>query len=321
MKEITRQTLLINLLQTIGIILFISLSTTIFGKQEGLTAVATVTALLMFLYLPMPCQSFQGTLATSLGFLFFGTIASLNLMVSPLLMLPINLLGITLLMLLFGQQFLYKFFMPYILVYIFAATTDIPDFSFPRRLAYLLVSSVLIAFIYYFRYRQHTDKTPFFQKKNLTWALLQPALLMSVGISLALYLSQVFHLEKGMWICMTVMSLTQLHPSETTRRFKGRLIGTLLGTFTYLLFFSYLIPESYHLLFVMVSAFIYAFIENYVIQLIFITMNVLYASKELFSLDVALYQRFSFIILGSIIVFSLLAIMNLIKKSPLIKQP
>lgn len=312
MKAITPRSLIINLIQTLAIILFISLSTHFFGQQEALTSVATITALLMFLYIPLPTHPLQGALATSSAYMLGGSIASLNLLIHPLIALPLNILTITALMILFGQQFQYKFFMPYTLIYIFASTTEVPDFSISQRLSYLALSSILIGLLYYSRYRTKSDERPFFKLSVLTPKLFQTALMMSLGISAALLLTHSLHLSKGMWIAMTVMSLTQLHPEETKQRFRFRLLGTVSGTILYVLLFTVLVPEHYHIWLVMIAAYIYAFVDNYFIQLIFITMNVLYASKELFTFNDAFMQRLGFILLGSLIVFSLLTLTKLI---------
>ncbi|QIL46775.1 hypothetical protein G7081_06700 [Vagococcus coleopterorum] len=302
MKDITRKSLLINLIQTIGLILFINFSTQLFGAQEALTSVAAVTAILMFIYIPLPTSGLDGTLLTSIGFFTCGTLASLNLVLPVLIMLPINIISILALMLLFGRPFQYKFYMPFILVYIFSSTTEVANFKLSTRLLYLSVASVIIAIIYFARYFKQKNEQHLLRLNNCSQELRHASLVISLGVSIALLAIDFFDITKGMWICMTIMSLTQIESHHTKTRFKHRIIGSLMGTMIYLIIFSWLVPSQFHIIVVLLAAYIYSFIDDYIIQMIFITMNVLYAAGEIFSFNEAFITRISFILLGSILV-------------------
>lgn len=124
---------------------------------------------------------------------------------------------------------------------------------------------------------------------------------MSLGVSLALFFGKLWHLPKAMWIAMTVMSLTQIEKEVTKQRLLQRVSGSLLGILSYLLLFHWLIPASFHLFTVLCLTFIYSFVTHYRLQLIFITINVLYASVLPGNLIATIQHRLLFIALGIII--------------------
>lgn len=315
MKEITKQSLIFNLIQTICIIAFISLCTQVFGQQEALTSVATVTTLLMFFFIPLPTSGIEGTLLTSIGFFSFGLLASLNLVLPGLIMLPINMISILTLMLVFGHPFQYKYYLPFILLYIFSSTTEVADFNIKTRILYLAISSLMIAIVYYSKHHHTKDAPHLLQKSNLSQKLRHAALVLSLGASISLFLIDHFNITKGMWICTTVLSLTQIESEHSKLRFKHRIIGSLVGTITYLLIFSVIVPSKFHMIAVLLVGYVYSFVEDYFIQIIFITMNVLFAAREIFTFGEAFATRLTFILLGSILFASISYLLNYLKSS------
>lgn len=303
MKDITKQSMKDNLIQTVGIILFISIMTHLFGEQEALTSVAGITAILMFKFLPLPTSFYKGLLYSSVGFFVSGSIASLNLMTDSLCLVLINSVTIFSLILLFGTPFSYKFYIPFILAYIFSSTTEAASFNIETRLLSLGVISLCIGLMYGISHKGSSNlTTPVLHPYTIQQDLLKASIVMSLGISLTLFITHKLNLPRSMWICMTIMSLTQLDSSISTDRFKKRILGSIIGTGLYLILFIILIPNNYHFIIVLLTAYMYSFISDYFIQIIFITLNALYAANSIWPIHQAIGTRFGFIIIGSIVV-------------------
>ncbi|MCF6515590.1 hypothetical protein GSH19_05410 [Lactobacillus sp. S2-2] len=299
MTKLTKKNITTNFIQIIVIFIYINLLTSLFGMQESLTGVALITALLMFINIPLQLSPKKASLMVSTSFLLYGTIATLNLIVPFYLMIPINLISIYTLMCAYSNNFKYKIFMPFILLYIFDSTTDMNNFNLKNRFLCLLLTSVLLGIVYFIKNKNDANNV---QSPHVKLESHYVSILMSVGISLSLIIINCFHLSKGMWICMTVMSLTQISVNTTKQRLLRRIMGTITGILIYFVIFSILIPVQYHLYLILILAFVFSFIKNYFVQIIFITFNVMYSTENLFSLNQAILQRISFIILGCLIV-------------------
>lgn len=307
MKAMTKESLVKNLIQTLGIITFITIWTRVFGQQETLVAVAGITGLLMGLHLSLPTSFKEGILASSVGFFVFGSIASLNIIVATPLFFVVNLASIVALMFLFGTPFQYKHYMPYILVYIFAATTPTEGFSLQTRLLSLGVMGFCLGIVYWMKHKKTKTTVPTLMD-IAKWQpeLMKVSLTMGLGISIVLLVQQQTHFPRAMWICMTIMSLTQMDRSVSKERFKKRLLGSAFGMIGYILLFEMLVPVEFQYILVIVLTYIYSFAEDYLIQVVFITLNVLYAAQVTWPLGTAFVTRMGFILVGSALMVSAL---------------
>ena len=304
MKEINKKTIVYNLMQIIFIVVFISISTTLFGQQEQLTAVAAVTGLLMFYYVPLPINPKAGSLLVSLPWPIVGLIsylASLNSWAGFIL----NFTTLFVLTLLMGKPFHFKYYIAYTLLYIFSATSVTADFDLANRLVYLSLVGIISFVTYYIKHHQTQNDTPIaimIREALNDIPLIQFSLKMSLGISLVLLITSLKYFDKSMWICMTVMSLTQLDSTVMKERMVYRTFGTLIGIVCYLLLFQFIVPTHYAIYLTLILGYIYTFIEDYFIQIIFITMNALFAAQAIWPTSGAILHRISFILLGACLV-------------------
>ena len=308
MKKINRHSIISSLVKLTIIILFISSFTAVFGSQEALTSVSAITGILIFFYVPLNLSVKTGALVTGGSFFILGLLASLNLFLPIGLSLIINLLSIFLMICLFGRPFAYKLYVPYILLYIFASTTSPLEFKLSIRIAALAFSALIITGIYYFRHQKSSGTETLKSMltiKSIPHEILHVAFTMAVGISLTLLVSQILHFEKAMWICMTIMSLSQIETQIFKDRFKQRMFGSLVGIVVYGILFSLLVPSHLHLPLTLFLAFVYNFLDDYFLQVILITVNALYAANVIWQFNVASINRLLFILIGSLIVYAL----------------
>ena len=126
---------------------------------------------------------------------------------------------------------------------------------------------------------------------------------MALGVSLAILIGRIIGSEKGMWISIAVMSLTQPQFEETKERMKKRILSTIIGFAIFILLFKIIIPSEYIALASMALGYIYTFVEEYGIKMIFVTINALVASMHLFTTPVAMQLRLGFLLIGAVLIY------------------
>lgn len=94
------------------------------------------------------------------------------------------------------------------------------------------------------------------------------------------------------------MSITQPHFDDTKTRVKERFFGTLIGSAIFVLIFVYLVPQQFSSIVLLILSYIYTFIKEYKIKMIFITMSSLGAAMILFQPGVSVPMRIAFIVVG-----------------------
>ncbi|WEG72471.1 FUSC family protein [Vagococcus intermedius] len=315
MKEINRTTMKNNFFMIAKIILFITAITFIFTKQETLDAVAVVTGFLMFSYSPLPFKYKHATTFLALSFPLIGFLtflASLNIWFGLL----INLIGIFFVTLLTSQPFNYKLFMPFILLVIFSNSGIYSGIILSVRMVFLLISGIVIATIYKKKHPNTVDKPSLatclianFKKVEIR----KFSIKLTLALTTALFISQYFQLERGMWLCMTVLSVTQLTQNDMKRRIGERALATIIGCAVYFLLFHLLVPSDYTIILTFSLAYIYQFLDTYLLQTTFNTMNALSATSLMWPTTIAIETRVLFLLAGILLVLIVYLIIELPK--------
>ncbi len=173
----------------------------------------------------------------------------------------------------------------------------------PRRLIALFVGGALIALVYYFSHRKkddsdHMNISEMIKTINKDTLQFNFSLRMALAVSIAMLLGSILGFQKSMWISITSMSITQPHFDDTKTRVKERFFGTLIGSAIFVLIFVYLVPQQFSSIVLLILSYIYTFIKEYKIKMIFITMSSLGAAMILFQPGVSVPMRIAFIVMG-----------------------
>ena len=173
----------------------------------------------------------------------------------------------------------------------------------PRRLIALFVGGALIALVYYFSHRKkddsdHMNISEMIKTMNKNTLQFNFSLRMALAVSIAMLLGSILGFQKSMWISITAMSITQPHFDDTKTRVKERFFGTLIGSAIFVLIFVYLVPQQFSSIVLLILSYIYTFIKEYKIKMIFITMSSLGAAMILFQPGVSVPMRIAFIVMG-----------------------
>lgn len=285
------------------VMLFVMLFTMLFSNDNSYIGVAMITGIMMFkyvdLYIPYKKSPF---LITGL-FLLIGVSAWLS-QFNPFTGFLINFITIVIFLTLSSADMNSKSYMPFILCYIFIQANPVADNMMPLRMLALLVGGILVSFTYAFFHRKSDYKHPI----HALFKLLHPDTLhfqfimrMALGEAIAMFLGDFFQIPRYMWIALTIMSLTQPFYAKTKERIKHRFIGTICGALLFAFVFQWLIPSEYLAVCFLLLNFIYTFITDYKIQMVFITINSLNAAMILFDTKTSVFLRIVMICTGILI--------------------
>lgn len=271
-----------NLITIIIIVGFVIVFGMIFGTENELIGVGTITGILMFRQLGCGLDKKQAfgliiqlsiTLATSSLLSSFGLLYGLIA----------NTIAIFSLMYFFVYRIEYKLYIPFLLIYIFAQSTVVPMELQLHRMLAMITSGILFAIVIRF-FSKSNDTLTLKEYVNLIGYKSNEAIFcykMTIGVVIAMAIGDLLQIERTMWISMTVMSILQPILADTYDRMKGRIIGTLAG---FVLSFGVLelVPPEYLLVVTAIMTYIYTFIQDYQIKMVFITVNSLNAADGIF---------------------------------------
>lgn len=301
-KNLTPKVLISNLILIIVIIAFVSLFGAVFGSENTLIGVCAITAMLMFVSVHLCLKLHEAIITTILAFVLMGVTSQVST-INPFLGLVVNFVSLFVIAYLVTNRMETKVYLPFILCYIFIEGTPVNWSLFPKRLIALLAAGVLISIVYYFTHRKKDDSEHLSISemiKNMKTNSLQFnfSLRMALSVSLAMFIGSLLDFEKSMWISMTAMSITQPYFDDTKVRVKERFFGTIIGAAIFLVLFVYIVPEQFSTVILLVLSYIYTFVKEYKVKIIFVTLNSLGSAMILFSPGVSIPMRIAFIVMG-----------------------
>lgn len=304
MKKITIKNICFNFLKVIIIISFVILFSKIFGSINTLTGISILVALMTFWCIDIGINKKQAPFIIVLLFLLTG-ISNRLAMFNPILGLIINFATTFLITYIPSNKPEYKAYMAFILCFIFNESNPATGHDFFTRMISLLIGSLLVAVVYFFRHRKSDLKYDSVQGhlKNIdiTSDRFIVSIKMAIGVSIAMLIGTLLGLKRTMWIAISVMSLTQIDFEQTKIRFKNRIISTILGSIVFVVLFQLLVPDEYDFIASLVLTYIYAFLTDYKYQVILITVNSLSSALALFDASTAIELRIVLIISGCIL--------------------
>ncbi|HHD2754188.1 TPA: FUSC family protein [Clostridium perfringens] len=306
-KNLSPKILIGNLIMIIGIVIFVTLYGAVFGSSNSLIGVCAVTAMLMYRSVHLSLKLNEAIITTILSFVFMGVSTQIAL-INPFLGLIINFISIFIISYLVTNTMETKAYLPFMLCYVFIEGTPITWSEFPIRIVALLFGGILIALVYHFSHRKKDDSdhmtiTEMIKTMDKNTLQFNFSLRMALSVSVAMFLGSVFGVQKSMWISITAMSITQPHFDETKTRIKERFFGTLIGSAIFIVIFVYLVPEQFSTIVLLILSYIYTFVKEYKIKMIFITMNALGAAMILFQPGISVPMRIALIVVGICIAF------------------
>lgn len=289
-----------NLKLTVFILIFVTMFGKLFTADNTLIGVGAITAFLMFKDIGFNAEKkltiimFFGLFLLSI----FATISIPNLFIQFI----IDFMVIFLIILLCSDQMEMKAYVPFVLCYLFVKDTPAP--LIPRINALLFSAFIcVLAYLFLNKYPSENKKLKEIVKVDVDSLRFQLIIKMALGISIALLIANILQLQKGMWISITVMSLTQPCYAETNERIRLRILGTVCGSFIFVLLFEYLIPDNLIVFVTLVMSYLYNFIRRYDMKMIFITISSLSSAMLLFDTYSGIFIRLLSVVCGGVIAY------------------
>ncbi len=294
-----------NLLLLLFIVAFVVCFSAILGTENQLIGVALITGLIMFYNIDLGLNKKQAPFII-IGMCLLMAIGNIVSFYNIYLAIIVNFAIIFIFMTLSTVHLEYKTYIPFALMYIFADGMPIEENQILKRFLSFFISGILLAILYYIKHKKlENGKTIKEIYKNISIYKETTVfnIKMALGVTIAMFLIAFFNIEKGFWISVTVMSLTQPHFHMTKEKIKHRFLGTIVGFICFLILFGGIIPEQYLGILAGILSYIYTFVKSYYVQIIFVTINALNSASGLFntSFESGIY-RISFIVLGIAIV-------------------
>lgn len=306
-----------NLITLLLIIAFIVLFSAILGNENQLIGVGLVTGLIMFYNIDLGLDRKQAPFII-LGLCLLMGISNIVSFYNVFLAILVNAITIYLFMTLSTVHLMYKTYMPFILIYIFAEGTIVEQGHMFKRLLAFILSGVLLALVYCIRHRKlENGKTikDIYSNISISRETTVFNIKITLGLTIAMFLTEFFNIEKGMWISITVMSLTEPHFSMTKEKIKHRFLGTIIGIICFFILFGGLIPNEFLGIILAILSYIYTFVKSYWVKIIFITINSLNAANGVFNTAYkAGVYRLSFIFIGVLIVLFVVFLEKMLDK-------
>lgn len=304
LKDVNLKTLISKLMLLFLILIFVMSFSTLFGSVNMLIGVAIITGILMFWNMDIGIRKAQAPLLIVTVFVAIGVFSYVSGL-NPVLGFIVHLVSIFLIMLLFSEKIEYKAFLPFMLCYVFAQGNPIADVELRSRLYGLLIGGTLTGIVYYYKHRKSDDPN-----YPTIWSIIRHldvhsvrfdyAVKMAVGVSTGMLIGDLFHAQRGMWISLTILSILQPHLTHSKERVKHRLLGNIIGAVVFVILFV-MLPSQFSVIIALLLGYIYMFVVEYRIQMIFVTVNALKASLVLFDYPVSILMRLSFIVIGACI--------------------
>lgn len=304
-QEINAKVLIGKLILLIGIIIFISIFSSIFGSNNTLIGVVIITAILMFSSMNLSLEFKDAILGIIVFFSAMG-ITSYFVKYHPYIGIVVDFILVFLMTYIFSIDTKKKLYLPFILCYVFLQGSPATDSELPIRIVSLFIGGALVAIIYYLTHRKAEEedrRTIKDMLSNIDIHSLQTnfSLRMAIGITIAIFIGTIFDFTKGMWITSTVLSLTQPYYNDIKEKIGQRLVGTVIGAIIFIILFNFLIPKFLDSIVLLVIGYIYSFIKPYKIQMIFVTLNSLAAAMILFDSTISVPMRIFFVVIGIVI--------------------
>lgn len=274
-------------------VIFIAAFKIFFGEENSIIGVAVLTTLLIFLKNDLGYDVKYAMIMLPLMMLIVvicPKLASYN----PYLGLIINFFSISFLLIFSSCDLIKENHIPFILGYIFAAGYNVSGKEFTSRFMGMLIWAIIISCIYYVVHRNKKYSTTYkdliksfdLRTKKGIWYLK-----LTLGLTIVIFVGEIFKLPNYYWICLTIMSLIHHKEEESRKRSIYRIPCTIIGSVLFLIMFDYIVPQQYHTIMILLTGFFVMLLSSYEHKTIMNAFNALSTAMILFSSTGAVFIR------------------------------
>lgn len=226
--------------------LFITLFSVIFGPENSVAGLGVLLCIMVFRCADLGIRTSHGVLCIFIVFAILAAGPKISNMLPAGWAFCANVAFIMFL-LLFGCHNVIMFnHSTLVLAYLLIQGYDVSGEAYGRRLAGLLVGTILTAFVFYRNHRKQTYKrtlTSLFKEIDLSSTRTKWQLRFAFTISGVLLIATLLNLPKAMWLGIAAMSVCMPFRNDIGYRVKYRILGNIWGGIMFIT--AYLIfPEN-----------------------------------------------------------------------------
>ncbi len=129
------------------------------------------------------------------------------------------------------------------------------------------------------------------------------AMRLSILLSVCLFISQLFGLSYGRWLCFTIAALVQPDAESSHKKTIERLIGTGVGATIFVALITIFKEESQQMIIVLLSSYIGMYMNRYDFKMIFITIQALGGALLTATGSIVIGNRLFYIVVGAVIAY------------------
>lgn len=229
-------------------ILFMTLFSVIFGKENSIVGLALMMSMMAFRFSDFGIRTSHAIFCVFAVFGIFAIGPKMANLVPAGYAFGINLICIMLLMILGSHNVVMFNHSTFVLSYLLLQGYDVSGNAYKMRLVGLFVGAVITAVILYHNHRKMTYKRSLknlFQEFNLSSTRTRWQILLTFGVSSTLLIASVLGVPRGYWMGIAAMSVIMPFKKDLAERVKFRGIGNVAGSALFVLIY-FLLPESCH---------------------------------------------------------------------------
>ena len=283
-------------------VVFVTAYTKIFGSENSIVGVVVLLSLLVFRAADLGISWTHGffVLLGLFAVLAFGP--RLSNMAGPFGALLINLVCIGSLMIFGCHNVIMSNHSTLVLAYLLLQGYDVTGDLYKKRLIGLGIGAIVIAVVFVYKHRKITYVKKFrdiLKEFDIKSTRSKWQIKLTLGVSTVLLLTQLFHLQRGMWAGIAAMSVMLPFRKDLLERVKYRSIGSIMGTALFFLIYI-LFPESWYGYIGMIGGVCVGFSQTYLWQTVFNSLGALVIAAGMFGLPTALFLRVANNLFGAV---------------------
>lgn len=291
-----------SLLLILFAIIFITTLNHYFSIENSSVAVSLFCILLGIRFVPYGYEIKQslGALLVTL-FLMFGN-SCLNTLGQPLLFFIANLLSLTLILILTANEPIMGNAGIYVFSYLFITNTPVTGTL--QRLRFLelglgfLICGAVLVLKHHHKNQSDTVKQLFqnftFKDPKCLWQLR-----LALGVSLSVYLGQLCHLPRVVWLGYACMSVLLPYQATQSRRTFLRIIGVIIGSILFGLVYKHT-PPQFIFLIGPLSGLLLGYTTTYLMTTILNCFGGLLLATTIYGIDQSIIFRINNNFLGAV---------------------
>lgn len=272
---------------------FVVAFSTLFGQENSITGVVVLLFVMVFRFADFGIHTSHSILCLLIIFAVLAFGPRLTGIAGPFFSLAINFGCILFMMILGCHNVLMSNHSTILLGYLLLQGYDVSGEIYWQRLAALALGALITCLVFYHTHRKISYKRSL---KDL-FLEFQPGstrtrwqLFIALGISTALFIADLIHLPRAMWVGIAAMSVMLPFKDDMKYRVKARIPGNIVGSLIFILLY-FLLPQELYVYIGIIGGIGVGFSATYGWQSVFNTFGALSIAAGLLGLPGAVILR------------------------------